>query len=257
MKRITLLIISILILSCPAFSAHAAGSVSFSLDSVETDVNRITEIGVNCSDTSDLGAAVFDFDYDKTALEFKGTESGGTVRYCDGEKLRVVYYCGDNSASASEIFKLKFKTVKDGSYSVNYDVSECSAKSGDNLSVGSVVSGAVVSSGNGKADSKNFSSESGVASGGKSTAKSKSLGAVNDDYGDLFDDSDDVPLTQKGGFNGVEDNPYFPYFILLIIVAALVLIAVVTLLTVRVIIKKKKSAADKSQNTQANVKSKN
>lgn len=244
MKRITLLIISILILSCPAFSAHAAGSVSFSLDSVETDVNRITEIGVNCSNTADLGAVVFDFDYDKTALEFKGTESGGTVRYCDGEKLRVVYFCDEKSDFDSEIFKLKFKTVSEGNYSVNYSISECSAKSGNNLSVGSSLSGSVGAFANGEKSGKNSSSESGKRSGDGLSAKSKPLGVANDDYGDFIDDGDDPALYQKGELNDVRESFRFPYFILLIIIAALVLIAVVTLLTVRRIIKKKKSAAE-------------
>lgn len=244
MKRIALLIISAIILSCSIFSVSSAESVSFSVDSVQTDVNRVAEVGVNCTDTANLGAVVFDFDYDKSALEFRGAESGGAVRFYEGEKLRVVYYCDDNSSSESGILKLKFKTIREGNYNVSYDIAECSTKSGENFPVDFAESGSVSVSGNGKNQSNNLSSESAKISDGKRSAKSNASGGKNDDYDDSFDESDESELAQKGDFNSVQDSHLFPYFLIFVIVIAFFLISIVILLTVRMIIKKNKSAAD-------------
>lgn len=236
MKRTAILIITIIILSCSVFSVNSAG-VSFSLESAEVDLNRIATIGVSCSNSADLGAAVFEFDYDKSALEFRGCESESLVRSnFSGDKLKVVFY---NQQNSSGLFNLKFKAVGDGGSDVNFKISDCFSKSGGSLPVSSGSSGVVNTAG--KASNVNNSSKSSSPLSGKADAvKGKSSAA--DDNGDLpgGDDTDDKALTDLGELNDNPERSYFPYVIVGCGVLGLIVILTFTVIKIIKSVKKQK-----------------
>lgn len=236
MKRTAILIITIIILSCSVFSVNSAG-VSFSLESAEVDLNRIATIGVSCSNSADLGAAVFEFDYDKSALEFRGCESESLVRSnFSGDKLKVVFY---NQQNSSGLFNLKFKAVGDGGSDVNFKISDCFSKSGGSLPASSGSSGVVNTAG--KVSNVNNSSKSSSPLSGKADAvKGKSSAA--DDNGDLpgGDDTDDKALTDLGELNDNPERSYFPYVIVGCGVLGLIVILTFTVIKIIKSVKKQK-----------------
>lgn len=237
MKRTAILIITLIILSCPMFSAYSAETVNFSLESAEVDLNRIATIGVSCSNSADLGAAVFEFDYDKSALEFRGCESESLVRSnFSGDKLKVVFY---NQQNSSDLFNLKFKAVGDGGSGVNFKISDCFSKSGGSLPVSSGSSGVVNTAG--KASNVNNSSKSSPPLSEKADAvKGKSSAA--DDNGDLpgGDDTDDKALTDLGELNENPERSYFPYVIAGCGVLGLIVILTFTVIKIIKSVKKQK-----------------
>ena len=248
MKRTAILIITLIILSCSVFSANSAG-VSFSLESAGADLNRVVSIGVNCSDSADLGAAVFEFDYDNSALEFKGCESNSLVRSnISGDILKVVLF---NQQSSAELFRLKFKTVGEGVNDVKFNVSECISRSGEVLPAASGVSGVVKTSGKSVNSAKVEKKSSNSASlSGKNNA-AKSTNPANDDDGDSLsgDDSDDKALSDLGSLNGVPGKSYVPYVIVACGALGFVIIVLATVFKIRKSLKNNKpqpSNSDKS-----------
>ena len=251
MKRTAILIITLIILSCSVFPANSAG-VSFSLESAGADLNRVVSIGVNCSDSADLGAAVFEFDYDKSALEFKGCDSDSFVRSnISGDILKVVL-C--NQQSSAELFRLKFRTVGEGVNDVKFNVSECISRSGEVLPAASGVSGVIKTTGksvnSAKVEKKSTNSAS--LSGKNNAAKStKSTNPANDDDGDSLsgDDSDDKALSDLGSLNGVPGKSYVPYVIVACGALGFVIIVLATVFKIRKSLKNNKpqpSNSDKS-----------
>ena len=237
MKHIITTVISIIILSCSMFSAYSAETVKFSLESAEVDLNRIATIGVSCSNSADLGAAVFEFDYDKSALEFRGCESESLVRSnFSGDKLKVVFY---NQQNSSGLFNLKFKAVGDGGSDVNFKISDCFSKSGGSLPVSSGSSGVVNTAG--KASNVNNSSKSSLPLSGKADAV-KDKGSAADDNGDLpgGDDTDDKALTDLGELNDNPERSYFPYVIVGCGVLGLIVILTFTVIKIIKSVKKQK-----------------
>ncbi|MDO4881803.1 MAG: hypothetical protein Q3975_00500 [Oscillospiraceae bacterium] len=237
MKRTAILIITLIILSCSMFSAYSAETVNFSLESAEVDLNRIATIGVSCSNSADLGAAVFEFDYDKSALEFRGCESESLVRSnFSGDKLKVVFY---NQQNSSGLFNLKFKAVEDGGSGVNFKISDCFSKSGGSLPVSSCSSGVVNTAE--KASNVNNSLKSSSPLSGKADAvKGKSSAA--DDNGDLpgGDDTDDKALIDLGELNDNPERSYFPYVIAGCGVLGLIVILTFTVIIIIKSVKKQK-----------------
>ena len=248
MKRTAILIITLIILSCSVFSANSAG-VSFSLESAGADLNRVVSIGVNCSDSADLGAAVFEFDYDNSALEFKGCDSDSFVRSnISGDILKVVL-C--NQQSSAELFRLKFKTVGEGVNDVKFNVSECISRSGEVLPAASGVSGVINTSGKSVNSAKvEKKSSNSVSLSGKNNA-AKSTNPANDDDGDSLsgDDSDDKALSDLGSLNGVPGKSYVPYVIVACGALGFVIIVLATVFKIRKSLKNNKpqpSNSDKS-----------
>ena len=248
MKRTAILIITLIILSCSVFSANSAG-VSFSLESAGADLNRVVSIGVNCSGSADLGAAVFEFDYDNSALEFKGCDSDSFVRSnISGDILKVVLF---NQQSSAELFRLKFKTVGEGVNDVKFNVSECISRSGEVLPAASGVSGVIKTSGKSVNSAKVEKKSSNSASlSGKNNA-AKSTNPANDDDGDSLsgDDSDDKALSDLGSLNGVPGKSYVPYVIVACGALGFVIIVLATVFKIRKSLKNNKpqpSNSDKS-----------
>ena len=102
MKRIISVFLIMLLLS--TIHVSAAGSVSFSSDSIECKSNRLIEVNFNAECGKKLRAATFEFSFDKSILEFRGvgTPSGTIVEYNE-KQIDVLPKLTDFSPSAVQI----------------------------------------------------------------------------------------------------------------------------------------------------------
>ena len=175
MKKILLLILVICVI--PVTRVCAADSVSFSVDSIECKNNRLIEVNVNAQCGKKLSAALFEFSYDKSILEFRGvkTPSDSMTEYnenANGFKLSYLCTYGTEISASRPIFTLKFKSVGEGRTNIAYNVSDCVDSDIQQMTIGDCTSGSVTvtskAKDTGSASAKNSSQTS------KTTAKSKS-----------------------------------------------------------------------------------
>ncbi len=150
MKRIISVFLIMLLLS--TIHVSAAGSVSFSSDSIECKSNRLIEVNFNAECGKKLRAATFEFSFDKSILEFRGvgTPSGTIVEYNEkSNSIKLSYLCKDGSdiSSKAAIFTLKFKSINEGYTDISYTVFDCVDSDVQQMSVGSCSSGRVTVSG--------------------------------------------------------------------------------------------------------------
>lgn len=182
MKRISVLLISSLIILFSALSAFASEAVSFSCSDVECDNNRLFYLEVKAKSSDPISAATFEFTYDKTMLEFRGvsTDDDSVVRANElDDSVMAVYLCssGKNIASEATLFRIQFKAIKSGSCYIDYTVSDCVDKSVENMPVGScsaalvTVNGSSNSASSGSVSSKASSNDTDKSDDGKYTGK--------------------------------------------------------------------------------------
>ena len=150
MKRIISVFLIMLLLS--TIHVSAAGSVSFSSDSIECKSNRLIEVNFNAECGKKLRAATFEFSFDKSILEFRGigTPSGTIVEYNEKQNsVKLSYLCknGADISSSAAIFTLKFKSINEGYTDISYTVFDCVDSDVQQMSVGSCSSGRVTVSG--------------------------------------------------------------------------------------------------------------
>ena len=150
MKRIISVFLIMLLLS--TIHVSAAGSVSFSSDSIECKSNRLIEVNFNAECGKKLRAATFEFSFDKSILEFRGigTPSGTIVEYNEkSNSIKLSYLCKDGSdiSSKAAIFTLKFKSINEGYTDISYTVFDCVDSDVQQMPVGSCTSGRVTVSG--------------------------------------------------------------------------------------------------------------
>ena len=150
MKRIISVFLIMLLLS--TIHVSAAGSVSFSSDSIECKSNRLIEVNFNAECGKKLRAATFEFSFDKSILEFRGigTPSGTIVEYNEKQNsVKLSYLCknGADISSSAAIFTLKFKSINEGYTDISYTVFDCVDSDVQQMPVGSCTSGRVTVSG--------------------------------------------------------------------------------------------------------------
>ena len=144
MKRIISVFLIMLLLS--TIHVSAAGSVSFSSDSIECKSNRLIEVNFNAECGKKLRAATFEFSFDKSILEFRGigTPSGTIVEYNEKQNsVKLSYLCknGADISSSAAIFTLKFKSINEGYTDISYTVFDCVDSDVQQMPVGSCTSG--------------------------------------------------------------------------------------------------------------------
>ena len=136
-----------LLFTCAPVSAQAAEPVSFSLESVAIPIDRLTEVRCFAQGNTRLCAALFRFTYDKTALELRDVKAadGSRVIYTAYDDcFRVSYLCADGAdVSASAVFTLCFKTLREGSTEIGFSVEECVDENAAWMAVGSCTGGTV------------------------------------------------------------------------------------------------------------------
>ncbi len=155
-KLFSAMLIFIIILSSVT-SIYAAEKISFSLNNVNVDNNRLftVEMTANCS--SPLSAASFEISYDGNMIEYRDIKTDSTSKISANEvnnKIKVVYLntYGKDISNGKVIFSITFKALKAGKCHINYTVSDCVDADVKSLDFGNCTSGTVTI--NGKSDNK-------------------------------------------------------------------------------------------------------
>ena len=214
MKRFAIVLISIIIISLSAVSVSAAGKVEFSVQGCEADVNRLVSLDVKCSSDVMLAAAIFDFSYDRSALEFRGVEKteGVRIKYKENDDaLKLIYYnYAEEPPAENTIFKLKFKTLKEGRYSVDYTVSQCVDNIPEDITVGNCTGGdvnVVKAASDSSSSSGSKSSDSSSKKDGKKNS-GKSSGTGGSDVDNAEDETDTDEFTDNGEINDIVEKTW-------------------------------------------------
>lgn len=179
MKRLVVFL-ALCLIPLSAFPCSAASEVSFSLDSVTCQKNRLTDLELHASGDTPLSAALFSFCYDTGMLEFRqasapsgsvvaANDSGGTVKLC--------FLCpaGADAETGAPVLTLTFKTLCEGSAEVHYAVSDCVDSGVRQMNVGRCTAGAV--SVEGSADNAAAKAEISPTKQGASSITTKSTAA--------------------------------------------------------------------------------
>ena len=260
MKRISIVIFTFILIFCISFSASAAETVNFSLQSAEAKKDRIVTLDLKCDNSNALAAGIFEFTYDKSILEFRGTEcdDGIKVKYNESDNnIKLVYYNqSEISVESGVIFKLKFKTLDYGEADITYKAYQCVDNTPNDISAGKCSEGNIKVKPN-AVETENVSvlkSSSSASEKEKSTSQkdkktkdksSKNGGSAADD--DDSDDPDKTALEDLGEINDVEENPGSNALLYFILIGIGVLI--LTLTVIQII---KKLRAGKSNKTNKN-----
>lgn len=235
MKRIISVIISALLIISSVLFVSAADSVSFTVGSVEAECGRITLVDVFADCDTCFASAIFDFNYDKTLLEFRGcdTDENTAIKYNPTQSgVRVVYLCMKNSSlSNKSIFKLKFKTLNEGRADISFFVSDCVNNNAEDLSVGKCTGGNIEI--NGFADSN---SNAAAKSGSSSKASSKANSAVSQSSKAqkaqsskaISDDEQDEDIENLGTINDVVEKPIDLQWVLYALIGVGIIIILLT-----------------------------
>lgn len=187
MKRLIITFITIVLFSLSVLTASAA-SADFTVLSAEVQPNRIVSLDVNCSRAVDLASAIFEFYYDRSALEFRGCGSadGIIVKSVETDNcVRAVYFNKSKAAvTGGNIFQFKFKTVKEGSYDISFKVSQCVDFTPNEISIGNCAGGTVKVSKNAPDNGMAVENDStktspGSNKSGKSNFETSSKGKAN------------------------------------------------------------------------------
>ncbi len=233
MKRFAAVVISLIIIVLFTVTASSAASADFTMSSAQVKPNHIVTLDMVCPN-SDLAAAVFEFDYDSGALEFKDVEKdkGVKTKYniTDG-KLKVVFYnYNEVSISDNIIFSLKFKALKIGEYKVSFRVSDCVDFVPNDIYAGKCESAVVTVSDN-ALDSAGSDSESSGSSNQKDknsdNSKDNSDSKTSDSKEYSGDDDDSEP-EYLGTVNDIEEKTSNIYILIYILVAIALAVFIVT-----------------------------
>ena len=258
MKRIfSIFFIFLFIISISINAYSAAETVNFSLQSAEAKKDRIVTLDLKCDNSNALAAGIFEFSYDKSILEFRGTEcdDGIKVKYNESDNnIKLVYYNrSEISVESGVIFKLKFKTLDYGEAEITYKAYQCVDNTPNDINAGKCSAGSINVKPN-AVETENVSgskSSSAASEKEKSTKDKKTKDKSSKNSGSGDDDDPDDPdkpaLDDLGEINDVEENPgsnALLYFIL-IGIGALIL----TLTVIQII---KKLRAGKSNKTNKN-----
>lgn len=257
MKRISIVIFTFILIFCITFSVSAAETVNFSLQSAEAKKDRIVTLDLKCDNSDLLAAGIFEFTYDKSILEFRGTEcdDGIKVKYNEMDNnIKLVYYNqSEISVESGVIFKLKFKTIDYGEADITYKAYQCVDNTPNDIIAGKCIAGNINVKPNAvETENVSGSNASSAASEKDKSAKdkktkdksSKNSGSGNDDDSD---DPDKPALDDLGEINDVEENPGSNALLYFILIGIGVLI--LTLTVIQII---KKLRAGKSNKTNKN-----
>lgn len=261
MKRIfSIFFIFLFIISISINAYSAAETVNFSLQSAEAKKDRIVTLDLKCDNSNALAAGIFEFTYNKSILEFRGTEcdDGIKVKYNETDNnIKLVYHNqSERSVESGVIFKIKFKTLDYGEAGISYKAYQCVDNTPNDINVGKCSAGNinvkpnavetenVSGSKSSSAASEKEKSKKNKKSNNKSDKSKDSENADNDvdddsddfdDFDDSYDsgDSDKSPLENLGDLNDVEEssgNNALLYFILIgigVLILALTVIQII------------------------------
>lgn len=226
MKRFVSVLLLFLMIFSSSITAFALDDISFSINSSDCKVNRLVNFDVVASGNTSLCAATFDFEYDKSLLEFRSADAVNenfTVKYNELENSVRVIFLNPNGVDIkdkSTIFTLTLKTIDSGVTNIDYSVSECVGKDVNFFTVGNCTSDKITIYGTSSDtldDSKSSNSKNKKATNNKYTGKSKAV-----------DSSENATFDEFGVLNPIYDKDFELIFVGIAIgVGAVVLLGLV------------------------------
>ena len=179
MKRVTALFLCLtLLLFIPVVRAESG--VSFTMSDANIREDRLFDLTVSAQTDRPLSAALFAVSYDKSLAEFRSVTAEKpfkTAFYDTGDEIRVSVLSADGVVSDGKtaLFSLKFKSLRAGSFTVDYTVSECVDDHAAYIPVAACTSGSVTITGNSSA--QNAASSKTAGSSSKSSKSSQTSAA--------------------------------------------------------------------------------
>lgn len=149
MKKIAIFYLAMLITVSAIFPAFAAEIIDFKLNNVECNTNRLFDIEVVANSSQKMCAVTFEFTYDKSMFEFKGTKSSDTDASVKSNELdncvKAVYLCadGEDISGGKTIFTITFKAIRTGVGYIDFSVYECVDQNIEFMQIGSCTSAKV------------------------------------------------------------------------------------------------------------------
>lgn len=146
MKRFLPVFLILTILSL--LPASAAGTVSIETGSVTCRNNRLIEVEVKAQGSGKLSAALFEFTFDKSVLEYRKIHTpDGSDAVCVEKDygIRLSYLCtnGVTLSTQPTLFTIEFKTVAEGESEVGFRVMDCVDSDAQWMDIGSCLAGTV------------------------------------------------------------------------------------------------------------------
>lgn len=254
MKKLLIVILLFCIIPIPGVCA--ADAVSFSVDSIECKNNRLIEVNVNAQCGTKLSAALFEFSYDKSILEFRGvnTPDGSITEYNENASgVKLSYLCTDGAeiSASSPIFKLKFKSIGEGRTDIAYNVSDCVDSDVRQMTIGSCTAGSVTVTSKaketGSTSAKTRSQTGKTTSESKSGKKSASLAAAKKTTNGATGDSSSYK--DLGNVNDVIQKDFDKATPIIILCASIVICAAfIGFLTYKIVSSRKDKAKQDKDN---------
>lgn len=229
MKKLIIFYIAITITFSAIFSVSASGNINFKLSNAECDANRLVDIEVVANGSQSLSAVTFEFTYDKSMFEFRGTKSNSTIASVKSNELddsvKAVYLCTDGADISSDttIFTITFKAIKAGTGYIDFSVFECVDKDVEFMEVGSCTSAKITVNGSSQNDksgnnnsSKSNNSKSSDLSGSSDDNKSSKRISIRNET-----TTPQATVDNLGTINPINDNKTY-YIIIGVFVGILV-----------------------------------
>lgn len=191
MKKFFASFLSIIIIIASCITAYSASNISFSLSNASARKGRLVSIDMSASFDNYLCAALFEFTFDDSVLEFRDikceNDNSKIETNCVGNKVKAIFLneFGDDVSSRNVIFTITFKAVDYGTSYIDYTVSDCIDADVKSINVGSCTSGkiSVTGSSDNNSDSKNTDTE--TKSKDKNSSKSKRIDDEEDETADI------------------------------------------------------------------------
>ncbi|MCH5297172.1 MAG: hypothetical protein J1E85_05835 [Ruminococcus sp.] len=209
MKKIIIFCLAIVITVCTMFSAYATEDIDFKLNNVECNTNRLFDIEVVANSSQGLSAVTFEFTYDKSMFEFRGTKSSDTEASVKSNELdncvKAVYLCTDgiNTSGGKTIFTVTFKAIKAGTGYIDFNVYECVDQNIEFMHIGSCTSAKI----NVKDSSDNVkSTDNKTSNSSKSTEKSEKSNSSKSKSTRIETTTSQATIDNLGIVNPINDN---------------------------------------------------
>lgn len=161
MKRTVSIGCMLVILLCSIIIANAENSAQFTLDVDNVKSNRLFDMGVSAQCDSPISGGELELTYDSSVVQYRDVSSGCfEVRAKDyGDKLHIVFAAADavKCDDTTEIISVSFKSIAQGEFQTQLNVTQCIDDSLQSISASSVFATITVKKDTVTASSKDLS----------------------------------------------------------------------------------------------------
>ncbi len=200
MKRITIVLLCVILMLCSVISVSAVNDISFATTDAQCNNNRLFTVDVKAKSADNFSVATFEFTYDRSIIEYRevSCDDSSYVRAHDNGKSVVVSYLCSDGVKIEEyttIFTLKFKSVSEGETRLDYTVSNCVNSEVEDMPIGSCTSSLIT------VNSKTTSNNNETPKNKNSISKNSSDNIESDTYQNADTTIDQLGVLNDGYFN--------------------------------------------------------